>query len=148
MQGLLCGVLQVIIQKLSDQDSSKAAVTQYADSIMEALISVMACHSSTIHEEAMLAIGALTYACGPQFSKYLDKFYPYLQRGLTNYKVGHMLLLGSLSEHLISAYCCRAVDCEVLHKQGCGSAQACICLCRSGRYVKPQWAFWEMSAEP
>ena len=80
-------MLQVIIQKLSDQDSSKAAVTQYADSIMEALLSVMACHSTTIHEEAMLAIGALTYACGPQFSKYLERFYPYLQRGLTNYKV-------------------------------------------------------------
>ena len=88
LQGLLCGVLQVIIQKLSDQDSSKAAVTQYADSIMEALLSVMACHSTTIHEEAMLAIGALTYACGPQFSKYMERFYPYLQRGLTNYKVG------------------------------------------------------------
>ena len=87
LQGLLCGVLQVIIQKLSDQDSSKAAVTQYADSIMEALLSVMACHSSTIHEEAMLAIGALTYACGAQFSKYMERFFPYLQLGLKNYKV-------------------------------------------------------------
>ncbi|CAL5228954.1 g12186 [Coccomyxa viridis] len=86
LQGLLCGVLQVIIQKLSDQDTSKAAVTQFADNIMEALLGVMACHSTTIHEEAMLAIGALTYACGPQFSKYMEKFYPYLQRGLQNYK--------------------------------------------------------------
>ena len=110
VQGLLCGVLQVIIQKLSDQDSGKAAVTQYADSIMEALLSVMACHSSTIHEEAMLAIGALTYACGPQFSKYMDNFYPYLQRGLTNYKVGHMLLSGPVSERLISACCCCAIS--------------------------------------
>lgn len=90
VQGLLCGVLQVIIQKLSDQDSSKAAVTQYADNVMDALLGVMACHSSTIHEEAMLAIGALTYACGPQFSKYMDRFYPYLQLGLKNYKVGQL----------------------------------------------------------
>ena len=87
LQGLLCGVLQVIIQKLSDQDTSKAAVMQFADNIMEALLSVMACHSTTIHEEAMLAVGALTYACGAQFSKYMERFYPYLQRGLQNYKV-------------------------------------------------------------
>ncbi|MGK3933840.1 hypothetical protein ABI069_14785, partial [Enterococcus faecium] len=64
VQGLLCGVLQVIIQKLSEQDATKAGLISYADSIMEALLSVFACHSATVHEEAMLAVGALTYACG------------------------------------------------------------------------------------
>ena len=35
-QGLLCGVLQVIVQRLSEADTNKAAVLQYADSMMEA----------------------------------------------------------------------------------------------------------------
>lgn len=33
VQGQLCGVLQVIMQKLSEQDDTKAAVLQYADSV-------------------------------------------------------------------------------------------------------------------
>ena len=41
-QGLLCGGLQVIMQKLSEQDATKLAVVQYADQIMEALLSVFA----------------------------------------------------------------------------------------------------------
>lgn len=88
-QGLLSGVLQVIIQKLSEQDVTKAGVTAFADTIMEALLSVFACHSSTVHEEAMLAVGALTYACGTQFNKYMERFYPYLELGLKNYQVGY-----------------------------------------------------------
>ena len=43
-QGLLCGVLQVIVQKLSESDATKAGVTAYADAIMEALLRVFACH--------------------------------------------------------------------------------------------------------
>ena len=41
----------------------------------------------SVHEEAMLAVGALTYACGPQFVKYMDRFFPVLELGLKNYKV-------------------------------------------------------------
>ena len=93
VQGLLCGVLQVIIQKLSEQDVTKAGVTAFADTIMEALLSVFACHSSTVHEEAMLAVGALTYACGTQFNKYMERFYPYLELGLKNYQVGTLYYL-------------------------------------------------------
>ena len=93
VQGLLCGVLQVIIQKLSEQDVTKAGVTAFADTIMEALLSVFACHSSTVHEEAMLAVGALTYACGTQFNKYMERFYPYLELGLKNYQVGTIMHL-------------------------------------------------------
>ncbi len=34
-QGLLCGVLQVIIQKLSETDATKPGVLQFGDAIME-----------------------------------------------------------------------------------------------------------------
>ena len=33
VQGQLCGVLQVIVQKLSEENDTKAAVLQYADSV-------------------------------------------------------------------------------------------------------------------
>ena len=35
VQGLLCGVLQVIVQKLSETDATKPGVLQYGDAIME-----------------------------------------------------------------------------------------------------------------
>ncbi len=55
-QGLLCGVIQVIVQKLTENDEAKAGVLQYADQIMEALLRVFACRRGTVHEEAMLAV--------------------------------------------------------------------------------------------
>lgn len=78
---------QVIIQKLSEQDQYKAAVLQYADQIMETMLRVFSGRTGTsVHEEAMLAVGAFTYACGRQFSKYLPAFYPYLKAGLMNHQ--------------------------------------------------------------
>ena len=47
---------QVIVQKLSDSDNAKAGVLQYADHIMDALLNVFACHMSSVHEEALLAV--------------------------------------------------------------------------------------------
>eukprot|EP00899_Mesostigma_viride_P011808 jgi/Mesvir1/20628/Mv14854-RA.1 len=84
LQGLLCGVLQVIIQKSSDKNS--AALEPFADVMMQLFLRVFACRSATVHEEAMLAIGALAYATGPKFHKYMLQFYPYLDMGLKNYE--------------------------------------------------------------
>ncbi|KAL8091817.1 hypothetical protein AgCh_034177 [Apium graveolens] len=42
--------------------------------------------SATVHEEAMLAIRALTYAAGPYFSKYMSEFYKYVEMGLQKYE--------------------------------------------------------------
>ena len=47
---------QVLVQKLSDSDSAKAGVLQYADHIMEALLAVFGCRKDSVHEEAMLAV--------------------------------------------------------------------------------------------
>jgi importin subunit beta-1 len=52
---------------------------------METLLRVFQFRSSTVHEEAMLAVGAFTYAVGKGFVKYLPQFAPYLKMGLTNY---------------------------------------------------------------
>ncbi len=87
-QGLLCGVLQVVIQKLSESDSAKTGLLEKADPIMQALLGVFQCDTSSVHEEAMLAVGALTYACGQSFTKYMQSFYPVLELGLKNHRVG------------------------------------------------------------
>lgn len=54
--------------------------------IMETLLRIFSARSSTVHEEAMLAVGAFTYALGQQFLKYLPSFVQYLKTGLTNYR--------------------------------------------------------------
>jgi len=74
------------MQKLSEVEQYKAAVLQYADSIMEALLRVFGSNSTSVHEEAMLAVGAFTYACGRQFTKYLQAFYHFLRIGLMNHQ--------------------------------------------------------------
>lgn len=88
--------LQVIMQKLSEVEQYKAAVLQYADQIMETLLRVFQNRSTSVHEEAMLAVGAFTYACGRQFSKYLPAFYPFLKMGLMNHQEWQVRQLGAL----------------------------------------------------
>ncbi|CAK9183123.1 unnamed protein product [Ilex paraguariensis] len=85
LQASLCGVLQVIIQKLSSIDETKSIILQAADDIMRLFLQVFACRSSTVHEEAMLAIGALAYATGQHFENYMQDFYKYLDMGLQNF---------------------------------------------------------------
>lgn len=85
VQGLLCGCLQVIIQKLGSSESTKHVFLQSADQMMDLFLRVFACRNATVHEEAMLAIGALAYATGPHFLKYMQGFYPYLEMGLQNF---------------------------------------------------------------
>eukprot|EP00271_Cylindrocystis_brebissonii_P014951 TRINITY_DN366_c1_g1_i1.p1 TRINITY_DN366_c1_g1~~TRINITY_DN366_c1_g1_i1.p1 ORF type:complete len:871 (+),score=159.24 TRINITY_DN366_c1_g1_i1:222-2834(+) len=86
LQAMLCGVLQVIVQKLGANESTKVGITQYADQMMQLFLRVFACRSATVHEEAMLAIGALAYATGPEFGKYMAEFYRYLEMGLQNFE--------------------------------------------------------------
>lgn len=86
LQGLLCGCLQVMIQKLGSSEPTKYIFMQYADQMMALLLRVFACRSATAHEEAMLAIGALAYATGPDFAKYMSEFYKYLEMGLQNFE--------------------------------------------------------------
>ncbi|KAK9103920.1 hypothetical protein Sjap_021174 [Stephania japonica] len=86
LQGLLCGCLQVIIQKLGASEPTKFMFMQYADQMMGLFLRVFACRSATVHEEAMLAIGALAYVTGPDFAKYMQEFYKYLEMGLQNFE--------------------------------------------------------------
>lgn len=110
LQASLCGVLQVIIQKLSSVDETKTVILQAADQIMTLFLKVFACRSSTVHEEAMLAIGALAYATGPEFEKYMQEFFKYLEMGLQNFEEYQVcaITVGVVGD------ICRALDNKVL----------------------------------
>ncbi|KAK9054920.1 hypothetical protein SSX86_025999 [Deinandra increscens subsp. villosa] len=110
LQALLCGVMQVIIQKLSSTDESKSVIFQAADQIMVLFLKVFACRSSTVHEEAMLAIGALAYATGTEFEKYMPEFYKYLEMGLQNFDEYQVC---SISVGVVGDIC-RALDDKML----------------------------------
>ncbi|XP_068668563.1 importin subunit beta-1-like isoform X1 [Aristolochia californica] len=110
LQASLCGVLQVIIQKLSASDETKPIFLQTADQMMVLFLQVFACRSSTVHEEAMLAIGALAYAIGPDFAKYMSEFYKYLEVGLQNSEEYQVC---SISVGVVGDIC-RALDDKVL----------------------------------
>ncbi|CAL5354772.1 unnamed protein product [Camellia sinensis] len=110
LQALLCGVLQVIIQKLSSTDETKAVILQASDQIMVLFLKVFACRSSMVHEEAMLAIGALAYATGPEFGKYMSEFYKYLEMGLQNFEEYQVC---AISVGVVGDIC-RALDEKIL----------------------------------
>ncbi|KAK1301945.1 Transportin-1 [Acorus calamus] len=110
LQGLLCGCLQVIIQKLSSSDATKFILIQFTDQVMGLFLRVFACRNATVHEEAMLAIGALAYATGPGFEKYMQEFYPYLEMGLQNYEEYQVC---SITVGVVGDLC-RALDDKIL----------------------------------
>ncbi|KAI4319408.1 hypothetical protein MLD38_033007 [Melastoma candidum] len=86
LQGLLCGCLQVLIQKLGSLETFKYVLLQHADQMMGLFLRVFSSRSATAHEEAMLAIGALAYATSSGFEKYMPEFCRYLEIGLQNFE--------------------------------------------------------------
>ncbi|KAJ4779228.1 Importin subunit beta-1 [Rhynchospora pubera] len=109
LQALLCGVLQVIIQKLGSSEG-KSVILQAADQMMMVFLRVFGCRSSTVHEEAMLAIGALAYVTGADFAKYMSEFYRFLEMGLTNFEEYQVC---SISVGVVGDIC-RALDDKIL----------------------------------
>lgn len=110
LQALLCGVLQVCVQRLSSCDETKSIILQAADQMMVLFLQVFSCRRSTVHEEAMLAIGALAYATGSNFAKYLTNFYKYLEMGLQNFEEYQVC---SISIGVVGDIC-RALDEKVI----------------------------------
>lgn len=95
VQGLLCGALQVIIQKLED-----SVVIPHADTLMLLFLKVLHSKHATIHEEALLAIGAIATRVGGDFEKYMAAFKPSLMLGLQNAQEHHVCIVavGVVSE--------------------------------------------------
>jgi importin subunit beta-1 len=64
----------------------------------------------TVHEEAMLCVGALAYATGEHFEKYMQALYPFIEVGLKNheeYEVCNVTVgvVGDLCRALDAKFC-------------------------------------------
>jgi importin subunit beta-1 len=79
VQGLLCGVLQSLTNKLGDR------VRKHADNMMVLFLRIFQSKSaSTVHEETLMAVGALASALSFDFDRYMKAFAPFLYNGLRN----------------------------------------------------------------
>jgi len=80
LQSLICGVLQVITQRLGDQ------IKPYADKMMQLFLQVFSNKSASVNEEALMAVGAIANAVEADFDKYMQYFKPFLIAGLGNHE--------------------------------------------------------------
>lgn len=80
VQGLLCGALQVVARKLGPQ------VVPFADPMMQMFLKVFAACPSTVHEEGLMAVGAIANVVGKGFAKYMQHFAHFLLVGLKSYQ--------------------------------------------------------------
>ncbi|KAK1352913.1 hypothetical protein POM88_052751 [Heracleum sosnowskyi] len=81
------GVLQVTIRKLGDVVNMDPAVLQVGDEVADLLsMSFRRRRVSKVYKEEMLVTGALAYAVGAEFVKYMSCLYPCLSLGLQNFE--------------------------------------------------------------
>jgi importin subunit beta-1 len=108
LQGLLCGLIQVLILKLEEKD-----VEPIADNIMTCLLQVLQIKNATCHQEAFSATSALCDKMEEKFNKYMKALAPFLVSGLRNYQAFHVCtivvgLIGDISRSIekeITIYC-------------------------------------------
>eukprot|EP00300_Choanocystis_sp_HF-7_P024817 c26368_g1_i1.p1 GENE.c26368_g1_i1~~c26368_g1_i1.p1 ORF type:complete len:863 (+),score=211.06 c26368_g1_i1:47-2590(+) len=80
LQGLLCGVLASIVQKLGNRIDEPTA-----DSLMGTFLQVLVQSAATVHQEALLAIGSVANAISGRFTRYAEAVVPVLLRALSNH---------------------------------------------------------------
>jgi importin subunit beta-1 len=81
IQGLLCGLIQVIAIK-----TTKEAILPFCDSIMTNFLQVLQTKNATCHEEALSATSAIATILEGDFLKYMTALQPYLMAGLRNFE--------------------------------------------------------------
>lgn len=79
LQSLLCGLLQILIQKLGDQ------VANWSDKMMQLFLDLFRIKTTgPVQEEALMAVGAIANAV--DFEKYMGHFRPFLLEALRKYE--------------------------------------------------------------
>lgn len=58
----------------------------YCDAMMSLFLQVFGAKNSTVHEEALMAVGTVANATEAGFEKYMMHFRPFLSLGLSNYE--------------------------------------------------------------
>lgn len=81
IQGLLCGLIQVIAIK-----TTKEAILPFCDAIMTNFLQVLQTKNATCHEEALTAISAIATILEGDFLKYMTALQPFLMAGLRNFE--------------------------------------------------------------
>lgn len=104
VQGLLCGLIQVIALK-----TETAALLPYCDSIMTNLLRVLQTRNATCHEEALSATSAIADRLEKDFVKYLPALMPFLMLGLRNYEAYQVC---TIAVGLVGDIC-RSVEADV-----------------------------------
>lgn len=79
IQALLCGTLQSIVTKLPQEN-----IVPHADALMTLFLHVLGSKNATVHEEALMAIGAVADKVEQLFVKYMDHIKQPLFDGLRN----------------------------------------------------------------
>jgi len=85
LQGLLCGLIQVLSLKMD-----RSEVLPFADSIMTNLLQVLQTKNATCHEEAFSATSAVADQLESDFEKYMAALQPFLMMGLRNFEAYHV----------------------------------------------------------
>jgi len=126
MQGLLCGLIQVLVYKLEKVD-----IMPQADTIMQNLLLVLQIKNATCHEEAFSAISSVCTQVEGDFEKYLSALAEYLKAGLENFQSYQVCtiavgLVGDIAravENKILPYCndimtafVQALQDEIVHR--------------------------------
>jgi importin subunit beta-1 len=79
-RALICGALYNVIQRLGSD------IRPFADAIMGTYLQVLSVKSTTVHEEALIGVGALANALEGDFEKFLAPFLQYLLFALQNWQ--------------------------------------------------------------
>ena len=88
LQGLLCGVIQVLCLKVLKED-----ILPQADNIMTNILRVLQTKNATCHEEAFSATSAIADQLEGDFDKYMQALQPFLITGLRNYEAYHVCVV-------------------------------------------------------
>lgn len=80
LQSHLCSSLQISTQKLG------ASISPVADRMMLLFLQLFNEKNANVHEEALMAVGAIVNAVESNFEKYMPHFKPFLIAGLRNYE--------------------------------------------------------------
>lgn len=81
LQMRLCSVLLVIVQRVGGTPSINAALY---DDIMLLMLKLLDMRGSPAQSDAFLVIGMVAHATCGDFQKYMEQFFPRLERGLRN----------------------------------------------------------------
>ena len=105
LQALICSTLQSVIERVEE------GITPHAEALMELFMGVFNCNETSIHEEALIACGALIRAIDEEFANYMEMFFPVLTTAIANYHEASTcrVAIG------IAGDCCRALDDGMVH---------------------------------